>query len=139
MKPTSGHSPLCAVQPVPPSDVDPDDFKDLYYASTEIEFVRVQQLFEGAGYLIRRAELSPHGLPLAYVRMVRKTAPLIEERSNFRQHVRQILTEAPFWFTQAELDTHQDGRSLVVSFLWERSESIFTDGDLENEFVLLPP
>lgn len=122
------------------SPFDDGEFKDLYEPpATETQFLQVQRLFEGVGYAVRRAEMSPHGLPVAYVRMRRKTAPLFADRRKFREHIKQILKNAPSWFSGAKMDAQQDGRSVLVSFVWERKEPLFTKAELEHEFLLLPP
>ena len=139
MNPTSRHSPIWAAASVPCPCFDADEFKDLYEPpARKIQFLHVQGLFEGAGYAVGRAELSPHGLPLAYVRMRRRTAPLFTDRRKFRQHIRHILREALPWFSLAEAVAQQDGESVLVSFFWKAPPPAFTEEDLENELLPIP-
>ena len=140
MSSTSGHSPVSTPASAQYPCFDGDEFKDVYSPpSPEIQFVQVQQLFEAGGYVICRAELCPHGLPLAYLRMRRKTAHLIEDQRKFQQHIEQILSKAPPLFSQAEIDAHHADRSILISFLWEAPAPAFTETDLETQFDLLPP
>jgi hypothetical protein len=123
----------------PHQGFEPGEFKDLYDPpTTDVQFAQVNRLFEVAGYSIRRAELLPHGQPLAYLRMRRRSVPLLTDRRKLRHHIRQILKAAPVWFKQAEIAIQEDNGALLVSFLLEREQPVCTEADQEQEFLALP-
>lgn len=140
MNPTSGHSAICAAAFVPSPCFDADEFKELYEPTSETsQFLSVQHIFEGAGYAISRAEISPHGLPMAYVRMRRRTAPHFAQQRKFRQHIKEILKNAPSWLNGAEMDAQQDGGTVWVSFVWPGLDAAKPECPLEHEFLPIPP
>jgi hypothetical protein len=121
----------------------PDDageYKELYAPTgPALQFLRIQIAFESAGYVVRRAELFPHDLPVVVFRLKRTTDPKYSGQAQFRQQVLQILGSVLIRFDEADVVTEQTGDKALVSFLWQPPSPSSVEGlDLNELLAILP-
>ena len=104
-------------------DVDDDEadfLKDVYEPSgVALTVLEITTAFRLAGYGIRKTELSPHNLPVAVFRLLRRTAAQFSDHAQFVQRVRQILESVGIDVPKADLLAEQNGNTVLVAFIWQ--------------------
>lgn len=120
MTPTPPSPSSAAERTKPRRDRYAGKFKDLYFTTVlpgeSVTEALIRHHFQRAGYKVWRFEFAPTH-PVIILKIIRTSAPPIEDDRQFFRHIREILKQAGYFLKKDELTVNRERKRVLVAFI----------------------